>query len=186
MINSYNPYKVFYIEVWRKHPLYENYEASNFGNIRSLNYNKTDKTKELKQRLRNGYLCITISVDGKRKDISSHRFIFECWNGLIEEGLEIDHIDTIKTNNSLSNLRLGTTSENINNPITITKKSKAFVNYPKFSKKVLQFSLKGDFIKEFVSTKEIERELGFDNSHIGKCCNGKLKTAYGFLWRYAE
>lgn len=184
MKNSYNPYKVFYIEVWKAHPIYKNYEASNFGNIRSLNYYRTGKTKELKQSLNktDGYLYFGIWVDSKLKTIKSHRFIFECWNGLIPKGLEIDHIDTVRNNNSLSNLRLGTSKENSNNVLTRQK----LINNTKKSKKVNQYSLQGDFIKEYPSTKEIERELGFDNSHIGKCCNGKLKTAYGFLWRYAE
>lgn len=55
----------------------------------------------------------------------------------------------------------------------------------KLSKKVLQFTLDGEFIREWPSTREIERQLGFDNSAVGKCCQGKLKSAYGFKWCYA-
>ena len=55
----------------------------------------------------------------------------------------------------------------------------------KLSKKVLQFTLDGEFIREWPSTREIERQLGFDNSAVGKCCQGKLKSAYGYKWCYA-
>ena len=56
----------------------------------------------------------------------------------------------------------------------------------KLSKKVLQFTLNGEFVREWLSTREIERQLGFDNGAVGKCCNGKLKSAYGFIWKYKE
>ena len=56
----------------------------------------------------------------------------------------------------------------------------------KLSKKVLQFTLNGEFVREWPSTREIERQLGFDHSTICKCCNGKQKSAYGFKWCYAE
>ena len=55
----------------------------------------------------------------------------------------------------------------------------------KFSKIVLQFTLDGEFIREWPSTREIERQLGFDNSAVGRCCQGKRKSAYGFKWCYA-
>ena len=54
----------------------------------------------------------------------------------------------------------------------------------KFSKIVLQFTLDGEFIREWPSTREIERQLGFDNSAVGRCCLGKQKSAYGYIWRY--
>ena len=55
----------------------------------------------------------------------------------------------------------------------------------KLSKTVLQLSLSGELIKEWPSTREIERQLGFDHSAICKCCNGKQKSTYGFKWCYA-
>lgn len=54
------------------------------------------------------------------------------------------------------------------------------------SKCVYQYTKDGEFIREWPSTKEVERDLGFANSYIGACCNGKRKTAYGYLWKYKE
>lgn len=54
------------------------------------------------------------------------------------------------------------------------------------SKPVIQYDLDGNFIKEWSSLMEIERELGFNHANISKCCLGKQKTAYGFIWRYAD
>ena len=54
----------------------------------------------------------------------------------------------------------------------------------KISKQVDQYSLDGVFIQSFVSLRDIEKQLGYSNGNISKCCNGKQKTAYGFIWRY--
>ena len=53
------------------------------------------------------------------------------------------------------------------------------------SKKVLQFTKSGEFIKEWPSTREAERELGIAHSNICNCCNGKLQYAGGYIWKYA-
>lgn len=41
-------------------------------------------------------------------------------------------------------------------------------------------------VAEFQSTKEIQRQLGFNSANISMCCNGKKKTCGGFIWRYKE
>ena len=33
---------------------------------------------------------------------------------------------------------------------------------------------------------DIKREKGFATSAISTCCRRKTKTAYGYVWRYAE
>ena len=55
----------------------------------------------------------------------------------------------------------------------------------KLSKKVLQFTLDGEFVREWPSTRECGRN-GFDSGAVGKCCQGKLKQYKGFKWCYAE
>ena len=52
----------------------------------------------------------------------------------------------------------------------------------KLSKQVNQYDLKGNFIKTWNSATDINKELGYDISFIRKCCNGKRKQAYGFIW----
>jgi group I intron endonuclease len=54
----------------------------------------------------------------------------------------------------------------------------------KSCKKVYQFDLNNNFIKEWNSVIEIQKELNFPNSNISTCCNKKQKTAYGFKWSY--
>ena len=59
-----------------------------------------------------GYLRITVYKNGERKSILSHRFIYECYNGLISEGLVIDHINRDKLDNRIENLHVVTHREN--------------------------------------------------------------------------
>lgn len=58
-----------------------------------------------------------IHVEGHH--VLMHRFIWEAFFGEIEDGMQIDHIDTNRFNNALSNMRLVTDKQNKNNPLTI-------------------------------------------------------------------
>ena len=49
-------------------------------------------------------------VDGKQKSV--HRVIWELFNGPIPNGMEIDHINGIRDDNRIENLRLATKSQN--------------------------------------------------------------------------
>ena len=54
------------------------------------------------------------------------------------------------------------------------------------SKTVFQINpLTNQIIAEFPSLMEVEKQFGYYNSNVSKCCNGKRKTAYGFKWKYA-
>ena len=55
-----------------------------------------------------------------------------------------------------------------------------------FSKKINQYDLEENFIKTWNSAREVERELGFYHTHICNVCKLKRKTAYGYIWRYAN
>lgn len=57
----------------------------------------------------------------------------------------------------------------------------------KFSKKVLQiYKNTNEVIKVWKSIRDIEREKGFNNSSISRCCTGKLESAYGYKLQFAD
>lgn len=58
-----------------------------------------------------GYL--TFSLNGKMTFL--HRFVWEMHNGEIPEDMVVDHINHIRNDNRLSNLRLATLSQNSSN-----------------------------------------------------------------------
>lgn len=56
----------------------------------------------------------------------------------------------------------------------------------KKSKPVNQYTKDGTFIKTWISAQQVKRELGIDNTSIGRVCKGTKKSAGGFVWKYAE
>lgn len=80
---------------------------------------KNGKFIECKQsKLKSGYLIVN---RGKR--LYSHRLIWETLKGPIPNGYEIDHINTVRDDNRLENLRCVTKSQNMLNPITNKRKT---------------------------------------------------------------
>lgn len=49
---------------------------------------------------------------------------------------------------------------------------------------VLQYDLKGHFIKKYNSIKIAKQETGAKD--ISECCKGKFKQSGGYIWRYAD
>jgi len=72
-------------------------------------------------KLNSGYISNSTKLGCKLQ----HRIVWETFNGDIPTGYEIDHINTIKTDNKLENLRVCTKSENMLNPLTRKRNSEA-------------------------------------------------------------
>lgn len=51
-------------------------------------------------------------------------------------------------------------------------------------KEVYQYDLNKNFIKKWNSAHDIERITGYYQSSISGCCNGRIKTSYGFIWSH--
>ena len=51
---------------------------------------------------------------------------------------------------------------------------------------ILQFSKNGEFIAEYPSTGEAERQTGCYHGNICDCCKGKRKSTGGYIWKYKE
>lgn len=60
-----------------------------------------------------GYKQVVLYKEGKRYYKRVHRLLYEAFYGRIPNNLLINHIDSQKDNNTLSNLELVTNSENI-------------------------------------------------------------------------
>jgi len=50
------------------------------------------------------------------------------------------------------------------------------------SKEVSQYTIQGNFVNSYGSTREAKRKTNI--SHISSCCNKKRKTAGGYIWKY--
>jgi hypothetical protein len=54
------------------------------------------------------------------------------------------------------------------------------------NKKVYQYDLNGNFIKEYKSTREAARQLSISHGNITRCCNKIAKHASGFIFSYKQ
>jgi hypothetical protein len=50
---------------------------------------------------------------------------------------------------------------------------------------VLQYTLSGEFVKEWPSMMEAERN-GFCHGNVSPCCLGRRKSAYGYIWKFKD
>lgn len=190
-------------EIWKWVPGYEGYyKVSNCGSVKSVDRLLTDgrvrKGQYMKPTVNNfGYLRIGLRKNNyKQKHFFIHRLVAEAFLPNPENLPQVNHKDENKMNNFVGtpennytdgNLEWCTAKYNSNYGTGIERCSTKRVNGKK-SKTVYQYSIDGKFIQEWVSGMEIERQLGFAQSHIGACCRGDLhhKTAYGFIWSYSK
>ena len=156
---------------FRDYSKYEVYEDGRIYSYKSKKFLKPGTNQY-------GYQVVGLTDnEGKRKTYRLNRLIYETFSGSpIPYGLQVNHINEIKTDNRFENLNLMTPKENVNWGTGIKRKTKIQ------SKKVGAFK-NGELVMTFSSANEAGRN-GFQYSHIVDCCNGKRKTHRGFEWRY--
>lgn len=95
---------------FRVHSVYDQYAASKCGKIVNIDR----EAILLGSPLNSNYLVCWVRAKNTRKGktVLLHRFVWECYNGIIPDCLVIDHINDDKIDNRLSNLQLLTTKEN--------------------------------------------------------------------------
>ena len=170
-------------EIWKTIDEYPNYQVSNKGVVKSLNYRHTRKEKILKTRKdRNGYLRVALFKNGKMKNYLIHRLVAYAFvqNDSLFKNY-INHKDECITNNCAENLEWCDITYNNNYGNRKEKVSKANTNHPKISKPVKCIETG----KIYPSTREVQRQFGFLHQNITNCCKGKLKSAYKLHWEYA-
>ena len=173
------------------------YQVSNIGRVKSLNYGRSGKSKLLQPiKDKEGYLFVNLYKDGKLKGFKVHRLVAETFLPNANDLPQVNQIDEDKTNNFVflnedgsinkekSNLEWKTPKENSNHG---TRNQRIFekTTNGKCSKKVLQFTLDGEFICEWPSTQECGRN-GFGQRHVSACCRGERKSHKGYIWKYKE
>lgn len=171
-------------EIWKKIEGYENYEVSNEGRVRSLNYHRSGEMKVLRlEKTKNGYLQVSLYKDEKPKRFKVHRLVATAFLTNSDNLPYINHKNEDKTDNRVENLEWCTIKYNNSYGTRIQKVSVNNTNGKK-SKPVLQFTKDGKFIREWPSLSEVQRVLGYATSNISKCCKDKHKSAYNFVWKY--
>lgn len=121
-------------ELWKDIPNWEGYyQASNLGRIRSVPRRiwvepaKTGRSQGhwinvkstiLRPCKRSGYYNLALCRDGKPEQCTVHQLIAQTWlNYRKEDGIVINHLNGIKTDNRVENIEITTISGNVQHAI---------------------------------------------------------------------
>ena len=169
-------------EVWKDIDEYEGlYQVSNLGRVKSIGYKKERILKP--GRDKDGYLFVSLCKNHKIKYCRIHRLVALTFIPNPNNLPEVNHKDEDKTNNRVKNLEWCDHKYNNNYGTRIQRINEKNTN-GKLSKPVIQYTKTGEFIKEWRSTWDVQRNLGYGQGHISDCCRDKRKSAYGFVWKY--
>lgn len=162
--------------------------ANTNGEIKSLKRRGNWKDTILKpQKHNNGYLIVNIKIPNKKsKTFLVHRLIAETFIPNPENKPCVNHKDGNKLNNCVDNLEWVTYTEN-----EIHAYKNDLINEEKLSighyKSVLQYTLDGEFIKEYKSVKDAnDTNPNIHGTSISKCLKGIYKSAGGYIWKYNQ
>ena len=157
------------------HPVYKKYAANDEGEIIHVKLGKPRKGNIINS----GYFKITIRLEkNQTKTYLSHRFVFECFYGLIEKDKQINHINSIRTDNRLKNLESVTASENCIKS-RINKNYSFLKDIRKNPKRVKAINLFSKEETNFNSLYSVGKILGIELAQVSMICEGKnhCKTA---------
>ena len=154
------------------------YEVSDQGRVKSIGYGDDRILKP--QRIKTGYLLVGLRKNREQKWYLVHRLVAQAFIQNPDNLPEVNHRDEDKENNSVQNLEWCDRKYNVNYGTGIQRISE------KKSKPVLQYTKSGEFVKEWESATDVQRNLNYSNSNISECCTGIRKSAYNFIWRFKD
>ena len=159
-------------EIWKDIEEYEGlYKISNTGKVKSLIKNKILKPKVNNKN--NGYILVNLYKDKISKNYYIHRLVAKHFLSDWNEELLVDHINNIRTDNHVENLRMVTPMENNYNPnSTICKQCKIIFN--------------DNTEKVFSSQTKAAEFLAIDNTTLCNIMKGKYNIPKKYNFKKVE
>lgn len=190
-------------EIWKDIVWYEwLYQISSLGRVKSLDR----KSKSYGNRIRNlkwklsklcqeniWYNSIRLYNNWINKKFNVHRLVALHFIDNPENKEQVDHINWVRNDNRLENLRWATHWENQHYKHLLWYKNNFQTNPPslwkfwkdnKDSKIVYQYNSNQEFIKKWDSLMDIKRELWYSIWNISSVCNWNRPKANWFIWKF--
>ena len=178
-------------EIWKTIEGFEGlYEVSNLGRVRSLDrirkagYGSIANIKGkilVPQNINDKkYLTVNLYRNEVGKHYLVHRLVAKAFIPNPNNLPEVNHKDENPSNNNISNLEWCDRKYNSNYGTARERANR------KKSKPVIKCDLNGNEITRYCSAREAARVIGKSQAAISRCCMGKYKTAYGYIWKYEK
>lgn len=184
-------------EIWKDIKEYEGlYQVSNFGRVKSFPKPQQGYREIIMKQTKDkgGYMNVVLHKKGKAKQFFVHRLVanafidkkyfksmpYEKREEIDLKKLHINHKNEFeKENNYVDNLEWCTRAYN-NNYGTRNKRAKE-----KICVKIGKYDKSGNLLEIYNSVLEAKRNNSKSaGTHISEVCNGKRKSAYGYIWKY--
>ena len=152
----------------------ELYLISNYGELYSIRRKKKIKLYYDK----NGYAKATLHNEMKQKNVLIHKLVAEAFIPNPDNLPFVLHKKAIIDGgtNEINNLYWGTPLQNM--------KDKIKDGHSLMSKKINQYDMKHNFIKQWNCIAEASRELKIHREQISRVCRGKRKCTRNFIFEY--
>ena len=164
---------------YKIHPVYDLYAGSEDGKI----INIVKKNPLVNKKTNNGYNKCTVRKHRQKgvKTYYVHRFIYECYNGLITVDKVIDHINSLKTDNRLCNLQMITQQQNCKK--SAKHRDYSFVSKNHNRKCVKAVNQTNNKTTYFYSMYAVQKQLCINVGVVKMACEGinNCKSGYSKL-----
>lgn len=163
------------VKSWKHIEEFDNYEISNYGEVKNIKTGKYLRQYDSGNNYKKVYLC----KDGFTKGFFVHRLVAQAFIPNPGHLPEVDHIDYIRDNNRVDNLRWISKADNLKNR--------------SWAHPVIMRSRDGEFLMRFKYAVDAARyiQLSHPNSKlitiqmaICQVCRDYRPTAYGYKWEY--
>lgn len=147
---------------------------------------RIESARKIKPNIKkNGYAYIILKSDSKTETRRLHRVVANAFIPNPNNYEQVNHLDGNKLNNCVANLEWCTQSENLRH---------AYANnlIKHYTKKVLKCDGEtGLVLEEFPSMIDAVKSVYGRNGEsarcmISMCCNGRIRKAYGFIWKFKD
>lgn len=165
-------------EEWRPVVGFPGYFVSNLGSVIS---ERSGKPHVLAQNTgRKGYKYVYLRRDNKTHGLFVHRLVLGSFLGPCPKGRQCDHINAIRSDNRLENLRWVTQSENMRNPIT---RSRLLMRPAHVGGKRKMVSCL-DTGEVFGSVTDAAKKYGLRIDEVSKVCRGSRRKTGGLHFKF--
>lgn len=147
-------------EIWKPIRGFDGmYDVSNYGRVRSnsrIVRHNLGGDKRLNERIVsklitvNGYCQVFLYKNGKRSVRLVHRLVLQAFVGECPVGMEVRHLNSVRTDNRLCNLAYGTHSDNVIDTIKLGRNGNQKLN-PELVVTIRKRLDDGELVKDLAS-----------------------------------